>query len=52
MTQTALAEKAGMERSYIAHLELGRKNPTILTLCRIAKVLETDVQELFRAALD
>jgi transcriptional regulator with XRE-family HTH domain len=49
MTQAVLAEKAGMERSSIAHLELGRKNPTVLTLCRVAKVLQIDVQELFRA---
>ena len=50
MSQAALAEKAGMERSSIVRLEQGRRNPTILILCRIAKVLQTDVQELLVSA--
>ena len=39
LTQTAVAEQSGMNRSYLSHLESGRRNPTLATLKRLAKIL-------------
>jgi len=46
MTQEALAEKAGISRSYIARLELGRQDPTLGTLEKLAKALKVPVAKL------
>jgi DNA-binding XRE family transcriptional regulator len=40
LTQTALAKRSGMNRSYLSNLESGRRNPTLATLERLAKNLE------------
>lgn len=40
ITQEALAEKAGLHRSYIGHIERGEGNLTIKNLCSIASVLK------------
>ena len=39
LTQTALAKRSGMDRSYVSGLEAGQRNPTALTLKRLAKIL-------------
>jgi len=39
LTQTALAKRSGMDRSYVSDLEAGQRNPTAVTLQRLAKVL-------------
>ena len=39
LTQTALAKRVGTDRSYVSGLEAGQRNPTALTLQRLAKVL-------------
>jgi DNA-binding XRE family transcriptional regulator len=39
LTQTAVAKRSGMNRSYLSHLESGRRNPTLSTLERLAKIL-------------
>jgi DNA-binding XRE family transcriptional regulator len=39
LTQTALAKRCGMDRSYVGGLEAGQRNPTAVTLQRLAKVL-------------
>ena len=39
LTQTALAKRSGIHRSYVSALEAGERNPTALTLQRLAKVL-------------
>jgi transcriptional regulator with XRE-family HTH domain len=39
LTQTAVAKRSGMNRSYLSHLESGRRNPTLATLERLAKIL-------------
>ena len=46
MTQEALAEKAGISRSYIARLELGQQDPTLGTLEKLAKALKVAVANL------
>jgi DNA-binding XRE family transcriptional regulator len=40
LTQTAVAKRYGMNRSYLSHLESGRRNPTLATLERLAKTLK------------
>ena len=39
LTQTAVAKQSGVNRSYLSHLESGRRNPTLATLQRLAKIL-------------
>jgi DNA-binding XRE family transcriptional regulator len=40
LTQTAAAKRSGMNRSYLSHLESGRRHPTLATLERLAKTLK------------
>jgi DNA-binding XRE family transcriptional regulator len=40
LTQTAVAKQSGLNRSYLSHLESGRRNPTLATLERLAKTLK------------
>lgn len=46
LTQKQLAEKCGMYESQIRRYELGKANPKIETLQKIAKVLDVQVTEL------
>jgi DNA-binding XRE family transcriptional regulator len=39
LTQTALANRSGIHRSYVSDLEAGQRNATAVTLQRLAKVL-------------
>jgi transcriptional regulator with XRE-family HTH domain len=39
LSQAALAERMGVDRAYVSGLELGQRNPTIVTLWHIAKAL-------------
>ncbi|KAB2783175.1 MULTISPECIES: helix-turn-helix domain-containing protein [Brucella] len=47
ISQDHLAFAAEVERAYVGHLERGKKNPTIVTLHKLATVLDCDVSELF-----
>jgi transcriptional regulator with XRE-family HTH domain len=47
LSQSRLAERAGMSTQYIAMIELTRKFPTPERLERIADALEIDPPELF-----
>ncbi len=47
LTQAALAERMGVDRGYVSGLELGQRNPTILTLWHVAKALGVAVRALF-----
>ena len=40
LTQTTLAKRSGIHRSYVSGLEAGRRNPIAVTLQRLAKVLK------------
>jgi transcriptional regulator with XRE-family HTH domain len=46
-TQEEFAERAAMQHSYLADLELGRRNPSVRTLVRVANAFGIAVQELF-----
>jgi transcriptional regulator with XRE-family HTH domain len=45
-SQEALAEKAGLARAYLARLEIGRHDPSLRTLVKLAKALKVKVGEL------
>jgi transcriptional regulator with XRE-family HTH domain len=46
LTQEALALDIGFDRTYISLLERGKRNPSLLTLYRIAEYLKVEVREL------
>jgi len=45
-TQPQLAERVGIHRVYLAHLEDGRRTPSLATLGKLARVLRVKVAEL------
>ena len=47
LTQAALAERMGVDRAYVSGLELGQRNPTVVTLWHIAKALEVTLKTFF-----
>lgn len=46
LSQEALAERAGLHRTYVADIERGRRNPTLKILRKLAGALKTPVGEL------
>ncbi len=48
LTQEKLAELAGVRRETVIFLEQGKYNPSLRLACRVAKILGTSVEELFR----
>ena len=47
-TQEELAKKAGISRAYLARLEMGRHDPHLNRLRKLAKALKVKVTELLR----
>lgn len=47
LTQEELAEKVGVDRSYMGFLERGEKNPTLEKLTLIAKAFNISLSKLF-----
>ena len=47
LTQAQLAERMGVDRAYVSGLELGQRNPTIVTLWHIAKALGVKLRLFF-----
>jgi len=47
LTQEELAKKAGVRRETIVFLEKGKYNPSLKLAYKIAKVLNTTIEELF-----
>lgn len=50
VSQDDLAHMADIERAYVGHLERGAKNPTVVTLDKLANALQCDIAELFAPA--
>jgi transcriptional regulator with XRE-family HTH domain len=50
LTQEALASTAGLNLSYLAAVERGDNNPSLMTLLAISKALGLTVRELMDAA--
>ena len=48
LTQAALAKRGGLTLSYIGRLEIGRHDPQLSTLRKLAKALNVTVAELVR----
>ena len=48
-TQEILAERAELDRSYIAGIEAGLRNPSIKAVARIARGLNLTVSELLHS---
>jgi transcriptional regulator with XRE-family HTH domain len=47
-TQEALAESAAISVQHLLDLEHGRSNPTLASICGIARGLDVTLQELFK----
>lgn len=54
LSQRDLAQKAGVAPKTIVDLELGRQEPRLRTIRRLAEALEVEVQQIdeFRQALE
>jgi transcriptional regulator with XRE-family HTH domain len=46
LSQEKLALDIGLDRTYISLLERGKRNPSLITLHKIAKHLKVDLKEL------
>ena len=47
LSQAALADRLGVDRAYVSGLELGRRNPTIVTLWHVAQALGVKLRMFF-----
>lgn len=47
ITQKQLAKISGVSASEIGYIENNERQPTLLTMCRLAKALKVSVSELF-----
>lgn len=48
MTQAKLADKTGLDRTYISGLESGRRNPALRNLNRLATALKISIDQLMK----
>ena len=46
LTQEALAEKANLDQTYISGIECGTRNPSLLSIAKIAKALGVSPSQL------
>ena len=51
LSQVDLAADADMAKSYLSELELGKRNPSVLILSRVAAALGTTLEELFKGVV-
>jgi transcriptional regulator with XRE-family HTH domain len=49
LSQEELARRAGLDRSYVSGIERGVRNPTLLTMQRLANVLKVSLLDLLGA---
>ena len=47
LSQEKLAELADLDRTYISSVELGKRNISIVNICRLASALEIKITVLF-----
>ena len=47
ISQRKLADLAGISNTYLSDIEVGRTNPSLKTLLKLAAALELDDKELF-----
>ena len=48
LSQEALALSAEVDRTYVSQIERGIGNPSLLILCKLCDVLDTEVIEVLR----
>ena len=48
MSQTGLAELAGLNRNYVGDVERGYRNPCLDNIIKLADALDVNASELFR----
>ena len=48
ITQTELADKLKVDKSFVSNIENGKTNPTLLTITSLAKALDVSVNELLK----
>lgn len=48
ITQTELAEKLGVDKSFVSNLENGKNNPTLSTIASLAQALGVTTNELLK----
>ncbi|WP_407268628.1 helix-turn-helix domain-containing protein [Radiobacillus sp. PE A8.2] len=51
-TQEELAERAGFTRSYYTEIETGKRNVSIVNLCRLSSALNVPLGELMDIPID
>jgi transcriptional regulator with XRE-family HTH domain len=49
LSQAELAERMGVDRAYISGLELGQRNPTVVTLWHLGQALGVKLVAFFHA---
>ena len=52
VSQMELSLRSNLSQSFIANLEKGKKQPSVLTLIRIAEALNVNPQEFFPESVD
>jgi transcriptional regulator with XRE-family HTH domain len=50
LSQAELAQRMGVDRAYVSGLELGQRNPTIVTLWHLAEALKVKLVTFFEEA--
>lgn len=48
LSQETLASEAGIDRTFLSQLETGRKQPSLLTIFRLATALQLEASELIK----
>lgn len=48
MSQERLATESGIDRSHMGYIEQGRRKPTLSTITKIANVLDTSLEQIFK----
>ena len=47
LTQEQLADRVGVRRETILFLEKGKYNPSLMLACRVARVLNSKIEDVF-----
>ncbi len=47
LSQAALADLMGVDRAYVSGLELGQRNPTVVSLWHVSRALKVPMKALF-----
>ena len=50
LSQEEVAHLADIHQTYLSGVETGKRNPSILVVERIAKALNVDISEIFKAS--